>query len=144
MKYDFLIWVAAFVIFIVVELVTEGLVTLWFAAGSVITFFVALATDNFIVQLIVFVVSSILLLIFTKPILQKKFSKGKSKTNVESVLGQTCRVTEEINNFNEKGVVVINGVEWSARSENDATIPVGSKVKVCSVSGVKVIVSLEA
>ena len=58
-------------------------------------------------------------------------------------MGEYCKVTEAIDNFNGTGTVVLNGLEWMARSADETLIEVGTKVKVCGIEGVKVLVEKE-
>ncbi|MCQ2506350.1 MAG: NfeD family protein [Lachnospiraceae bacterium] len=133
-------WFAAFAVFLVIELATFGLATIWFAAGALCAGIVALITDNLAIQIVVFAVVSALLLIFTKPLVTKYINGKRVKTNVESIIGQYARVTSTIDNFNEKGEVSILGNVWMARALNNEVIEEGTKVVIKSVQGVKLIV----
>lgn len=135
-----IVWLIILALCLVVEIATLGLVTIWFAGGALVTFFVAMATDSVLIQVIVFLVVSLLLLFFTRPLAKKFYNSKRTKTNVESVIGEQCKVTEAIDNFNETGTVLLNGLEWTARSKDDALIEAGARVKVCAVDGVKVLV----
>ena len=93
----------------------------------------------------VFLVVSILLLLFTRPVVEKRLNESRVKTNVNSMIGKEGRVTETIDNYNQKGIVIINGLEWTARSSrDDLIIPEGSKVVINEIKGVKVFVSLSS
>ena len=83
-----LIWIIAIVVFIIIEIATVGLATIWFAGGAVIAFFEALLGWPFYVQLISFIVVSVTLLIFTRPLLVKRMNLGKVKTNVDILIGK--------------------------------------------------------
>lgn len=134
-------WLVLLTVFILAEIATLGLVTIWFAGGALVAFFVALITESVLVQVFVFLAVSFLLLFFTRPIAAKYFNNKRTKTNAEGLVGEICKVTEEIDNFNESGTVLLNGLEWTARSkEEEKKIPAGTKVKVCAIDGVKVIV----
>ena len=134
------VWLIILALCLVVEIATLGLVTIWFAGGALVTFFVAMVTDNLLIQVIVFLVVSLLLLFFTRPIAKKFYNEKRTKTNVDSVIGEHCKVTEVIDNFNGTGTVLLNGLEWTARSKDETVIEAGACVKVCTVDGVKVIV----
>ncbi len=134
------VWLIILALCLIVEIATLGLVTIWFAGGALVTFFVAMITDSLLIQVIVFLVVSFLLLFFTRPIAAKFYNSKRTKTNVDSLIGELCKVTETIDNFNETGTVLLNGLEWTARSKNDVVIEVGARVKVCEVQGVKVVV----
>ena len=135
-----IVWLIILALCLLIEIATLGLVTIWFAGGALVTFFVAMATDSLLIQVIVFLVVSLLLLFFTRPIAKKYYNSKRTKTNVESVIGEQCKVTETIDNFNETGTVLLNGLEWTARSKDETVIEAGVRVKVCAVDGVKVIV----
>ena len=49
-------------------------------------------------------------------------------------------VSASINNLNSQGQVMINGVEWTARSKNGEAIEAGTEVVVTDIQGVKAIV----
>ena len=134
------VWLIILALCLLVEIATLGLVTIWFAGGALVTFFVAMATDSLLVQVIVFLVVSLLLLFFTRPIAKKFYNSKRTKTNVDSLIGEQCKVTETIDNFNGTGTVLLNGLEWTARSKDETVIEAGARVQVCVVDGVKVIV----
>lgn len=135
-------WLVALAVLLVIEIITLGLTTIWFAGGALVAFVLSLSGVPWIVQIAVFLVVSILLLIFTRPVVEKKINESRTKTNVNSIAGKEGKVTEAIDNFNQKGTIVLNGLEWTARSsKDDIIIPAGARVIVDEVKGVKVFVS---
>ena len=71
----------------------------------------------------------------------KFFNAERVKTNVNSIIGKQAIVVAQINNLKEEGQVIVNGMEWSARSyEEERIIPTGAVVEVKEIRGVKVIV----
>lgn len=138
-----IVWLILLTVFIVIEIATLGLVTIWFAGGALLAFVAALITESVLIQVIVFLAASFLLLFFTRPIAAKHFNNKRTKTNTDSLVGEYCKVTEEIDNFNETGTVLLNGLEWTARSKEDTKISVGTRVKVSRIEGVKAIVEEE-
>ena len=136
-----IIWLALFVVLIVFEAVTTGLFTIWFAGGALIALLVSLFLDMWVVQMVVFLIVSFLLLYFMRPVAMRKFNAKRLKTKVEDIAGREAKVTELIDNLNASGTAILNGLEWSARSvEDSVTIPVGERVLVREVRGVKLIV----
>ena len=136
-----IILLALFVVLIVFEAVTTGLFTIWFAGGALIALLVSLFLDMWVVQMVVFLIVSFLLLYFMRPVAMRKFNAKRLKTNVEDIAGREAKVTELIDNLNASGTAILNGLEWSARSvEDSVTIPVGERVLVREVRGVKLIV----
>lgn len=139
-SYYWLVFMAALILF---EIVSLGLTTIWFAIGALAAFITALLGGNLIVQIIVFVVVSVVSLIFTRPIAVKFFNLDRVKTNAESLIGQKAKVIEPIDNLSEMGYVRINGVLWMARSADDNDfIREGNTVVIDGISGAKLIVSL--
>lgn len=138
--YGVMTWIILFAIFLVIELATMGLTTIWFAGGSLAAFIVGLIGAAFAIQVVVFMAVSIVLLIFTRPIAQKYFNSTRIKTNAESLIGETALITEDIDNLHGKGKAIVRGMEWTARSKDDSVITYGSKVTILAIEGVKLIV----
>lgn len=134
-------WLAFLIVMIVIEIISMGLTSIWFAGGALVAFVLALFNVPFLVQLIVGLIVSLVLLIFTRPIAVKYFNKDRVRTNVESMIGTQAIVINEIDNLQGVGRVTTGGKEWSARTTVDGiTLPVGAVVIVKEVSGVKLIV----
>lgn len=136
------IWLMVFVVLVVIEIITMGLTTIWFAGGALVATIAAAVHAPLWVQIILFLAVSAVLLFFTRPVAVKYFNKDRVRTNVESLIGQQAIVISEINNLQGIGQVTVNGQEWSARSvDENTTLPVGTVVVIQSVSGVKLIVT---
>lgn len=136
-----IIWLVLFVVFVVVEFITQGITTIWFAGGSVVSLFASALNAPIWLQVTLFIVISVVLLVFTRPILLKYYDSKLIKTNVEAVVGETAVVTTTINNLSSEGQVQLKGMDWTARAINDLMIIAeGEKVIVRSVEGVKLIV----
>ena len=137
-------WMVILILCIVIEVLTLGLTTIWFAAGALVAIFAALLYAPIFVQVILFLLVSLALLFFTRPIAVKYFNRDRVKTNVESMVGRQAIVTGEIDNVQATGQVTVSGQEWSARSWDDKVrIPAGAVVVVVAISGVKLIVRTE-
>ena len=135
------LWFGLLVILIVIEIFTLGLTTIWFAGGALIAWLMALLDLPFIIQGILFVVVSVVLLIFTRPIAVRYFNSKRVKTNADTNIGKTVRVTKAINNLKSEGQVVVGGMEWTARSTDDTvTFAVDEMVRVAAIEGVKLMV----
>lgn len=133
-------WLILLVIFIIFELMTLGLTTIWFAGGAIVAYVLSVAGMNEVVQIVMFFVVSFALLVFTRPLAQKYINRNTSKTNVEAAVGKTARVTEKIDNINGSGKAVMDGEDWMARSYDDEVIEAGELVTVVEVKGVKIMV----
>lgn len=135
-----LIWLIALAIFIVIEIVTLGLATIWFACGALAAFVASLFDTSLPVQFVLFTVVSLASLFTVRPYVARKFTSERTKTNYESLIGKSARVVEKIDNSMEMGAVYINGLEWTARSYEGATIEAGRFAEIIEIRGVKLIV----
>lgn len=134
-------WLGAAAVFVVIEILTMGLTTIWFAGGALIGAAMAAVSLPLWSQIIAFAAVSAVLLILTRPLARKYLNSKTVKTNVDSLVGQTCIVTQEIDNLEAAGQVNVSGQIWTARSVSDETrIAEGEKVVIEAISGVKVIV----
>lgn len=134
-------WLIVLAVLIFIEIITLGLTTIWFAGGALVAFVVSLFFDNLLVEIILFLVVSLVLLYFTRPYVLKYFNPKRTKTNYEGVIGKEALVIATIDNINATGQVSVDGQEWSARSLEGNIIEKGNKVKVQGISGVKLIVT---
>lgn len=135
-------WLIVFVVFVGIEVATMALTTIWFAGGAFIAFLLSLMGASVEVQLAVFVIASFLLLFLTRPFASRYINRNTVKTNADSLIGKKARVTEEINDDLGTGIAVIDGKEWTARTEDRSVIiPPGVMVTVNDIRGVKLIVS---
>lgn len=138
---DSLIWLIIFAVMVLVEIITLGLTTIWFAGGALIAFLAALFGANIVVEIILFIVVSLVLLYFTRPVAVRYFNVKRVPTNSDRLIGMTAKVTELIDNINNQGNVDVNGQIWAARSQDDSVISAGEMVVIHHIEGVKLIVS---
>ena len=137
-------WLILFVVLLIIEIFTMGLTTVWFAGGALVAFVLAFVEVGLPVQIIVFLLVSILLLVLTRPIAIQFFNKERQKTNADRLIGQKAVVLETIDTLHSTGRVEINGMEWSAKAEDAAAvIEAGAVVSVEGIQGVKLIVKKE-
>ena len=136
-----IIWLIIFVSFLVIEAMTAGLTSIWFAGGALAAAVAAYLGGNIFLQLGLFIGISVVLLLFTRPLAVKSMKSHKEETNVNSLIGKSAVVTQGIDNLAQTGQVRINDVEWLARTEEDSVkIPAEKIVKIIKVEGVKLIV----
>ena len=134
------VWIAALVIFIILEAVTVSLVSIWFAIGSLAALIAAFAGGQVWLQIVLFTVVSGLILVFLRPIAKRYLNVKWRPTNADRVIGQMCTVTERIDNIAGTGEVFVDGKAWSARSADGEPVDEGVKVIPVSIEGVKLIV----
>ena len=136
-----ILWLGLVIILLIIEIATMGLTTIWFAGGAMAAFFSTFFGATPATQRTIFLVLSLALLVVTRPATVTCMRGTRVKTNAESLIGRLAVVTAEINNLAQSGEVIISDVSWTARSRMDSNvIPVGSKVKICAIEGVKLIV----
>lgn len=138
----FWFWIIMLAFCVAMEAVTVSLVAIWFIPAALIAMIVSFFPNvPMYVQWLVFVLVGLVLVLSTRPLCRRFLAKRKPRTNADSAVGQKCLVTEEVNNIKETGEVKLNGLKWSARTEeNDRIIPVGTEVEVVAINGVKLIV----
>ena len=135
-------WLVLFVALLIVEIITMGLTTIWFAGGALAAFLAGVIGFGLAVQVIVFLVVSVLLLVLTRPIAVRYFNQERQKTNAERLIGEKALVLEDIDTLKAVGRVSVGGQEWSAKTdEPDGKIGRDTIVEVEGIQGVKLIVS---
>jgi len=135
-------WLIVSGICFVIEMITTGFLFFWPAIGAILAMITSFFTDNLIIQIAVFVISSSLLILFTKPFVKKFLNdKDTMATNAYSIIGKSGLVTQEINSALGTGQVKIGTETWSAKCNEHEVIEKGTKVEIISIDGVKAIVS---
>jgi len=135
------IWLGLFAVLLVIEALTVGLTTIWFAGGALAAAIAAWAGVGQIVQWILFIVVSLVLLIFTRPVAVRYMNRGVEKTNVERLIGQKAIVIQKVDNLSQTGQVRVGDVEWMTRTRSDdVQIPEKAVAVIKEVQGVKLIV----
>lgn len=134
-------WLAACILMFVVEAVTVNLVSVWFALGALAALITALIGGQLWLQIVIFFAVTILTLIATRPLVKKYFNKQHHEpTNADMLIGKICIVTQDIDNIAATGEANCSGSTWTARSLTGSIIKKGSKARVHSIQGVKLIV----
>lgn len=134
-------WVVVLVVFLIVEAVTAGLVSIWFVFGSLVALICAALGAAVWLQIFWFVIVSVATLILTRPLVKRYVDSRSVATNADRSIGRAAVVTERIDNLAATGAVKLDGVVWTARSTDDAVaIETGERVTVRAIEGVKLIV----
>lgn len=138
---DSIYWLLLFIILLVIEILTLGLTTIWFAGGALAAFIASLFLNNLIeMEISVFIVVSICLLLFTRPLAVRYLNQKTVRTNTDVLIGQRVRVTERIDNLAGTGAAMAEGKIWTARAKHDGErFEPGETAMVCEIRGVKVI-----
>jgi len=137
------IWILLAVVLAVGEIMTLGFFLAPFAAGALLGAVADLAGAGLIVSLIVFLLSSMLLFGFVRPIARRHMrTPAQLRTGTAALVGQTAIVTERIANDESSGAVKLEGELWTARAyDGDEVIEAGSRVHVIEIRGATALVS---
>ena len=134
-------WLIAAGVFFIIEMATIGFLVFWFGIGALLAMVTSFITDSILIQALVFIITSTLLLIFTKPLVDKFVKVPKEvKTNAYSIIGKKGIVISKINNIEGIGQIKIDGEVWSAKSATDEDIPENTEVEIVEIDGVKAVV----
>lgn len=125
---------------VVAELATVQLVSIWFAAGALMSLIFSLFNAPVWLQVVVFFAVSAVCLIITRPIVKKAVNDKKVPTNADMAIGKTGIVTETIDNIKGLGKVKVQGSLWSAKSSDGSVIDENERVRVLEIKGVKLVV----
>ncbi|MCM1283345.1 MAG: NfeD family protein [Muribaculaceae bacterium] len=135
------LWLLLFIAFVAGEIATVGLTSIWFAAGALAALIAACCRLNPVIQVILFVVVSVVLLVLTKTKVQNFINSHTQRTNADRLVGQIIQITERVSNRNQSGKAVVQGMEWTVRTRLDSeVIEEGESARVLEISGVKLIV----
>ena len=134
------VWLIIAGICFILETFTAGFLIFWLGIAALLSMLTSFITPDIAIQSIVFVVSSAILIPLTKPLVNKYINSKTVKTNAFSIIEKKAIVTTEINPMEATGQIKVNGEIWSAKSESERIVPVGTEVKVLKIEGVKAIV----
>ena len=135
-----IVWLVFFLACLVVEIISQGLTSIWFCGGSLVSLIVSFFGAPLWLQFILFVVVTVVLFIFTRPIAMRYYNNKLEKTNAEELVGKKVAVTEEVDVAKGTGKVKIGDVEWTAVSDNGDVLAKDTVVTILRIEGVKVIV----
>ena len=140
---DSIYWLLLFILLLVIEVMTMGLTTIWFAGGALAAFLVSLVAGNILeLEVAVFIIVSVILLLFTRPLAMRYLNRRTVRTNADSVVGSVVRVTEPVNNILDQGAAQADGKIWTARAvSDDILFEEGELAVVQEIRGVKLILS---
>ena len=136
------IWLIIAVVLAVIEASTVQLVCIWFALGAVLALITSVFTENILVQVLVFIFSSVIMLAFTRKIVNRLTGSKSEATNADSLIGKTFTISEEVNNDAGTGTLKARGTVWSVVNVEEAVIPSGTKVIIEKIEGVKLFVRI--
>lgn len=135
-----IVWAVFVVVTAIIELNTNDLVTIWFTVGGVCALVAALFKLNITIQVVIFVLVSVVAILLTRPIAIRMQQKEIIRTNSDKIIGKIATVTIKIET-NEIGEVKVESRLWRAINNDGSSFEVGEKVIINAISGTKLIVS---
>ena len=131
------IWLALTIVFVIIEVATTDISSIWFAAGTLVSTIIAwILPDSFMLQAVAFAVVTVAAMYFTKPLIEKYITK-KTPTNMDMYIGQNAFALSDISP-EKTGRAQIGGLSWQAKSGH--SISKGEMCKVVKIEGVSLIV----
>jgi len=136
------VWLILAGVFIIAEIATSGFLVFWLGLGSLCAMVSSFFIDDLLIQTIVFVISSTIFILSTRPLVKKLTKNDKSIiTNAFAIVGKKAIVIKDINPQEGYGQIKVDGQVWSAKPEKDEIIPKGTNVIIMQIDGVKAVVS---
>ena len=123
------IFAIAGLVFLILEMIVPSMFFLNLAIAGFITALIAIWLTNWVYLFLIFVVLSIISILFLRPVLIKNKKDKEHETGMEGkYIGKIVKVIEPVNKYS--GAITIYDERWEARTESDETIPTGSEVKI--------------
>ena len=140
-EYMWIIWLALFVVMLVIEGAGPGLVSIWFSFGALIALLVSFIPGvAWWIELIIFVVVSVATLLALRPVVKRFYKRNNIRTNVDSFVGKRGYVIEDIT-FLKPGAIKIGDVSWTAIPvDNNQKILENEVIEVVAINGNKLVV----
>ena len=132
-------WIFVIVVAFIIEINTLDLVSIWFSLGAIAAFVGSLLGLTEMMQMWIFIGSTVILLALTRPLAKKYMIKNTVKTNADRLVGKTAKVTKALQP-GERGEVKIEGKYWLAFSDQEISFEVNEKVEVLAIEGVKLLI----
>lgn len=135
------IWLGVVAFSVMIEFLTMEQVSVWFIGGGIVAMILAACEVDPVIQIIVFIVLSLILLLsFRKLVMRFLLKNDTVKTNAEALIGRDVPLLTPLS-FDQPSSVKVNGVVWTAVTENEKdTLPEGTLVRILRVEGNKLIV----
>lgn len=143
MEWLIFLWLGIIILTIVLEATSYDLISIWFSAGALVSMILAIidATTkleiDWVVQVLVFVIVSLILILSLRPVTKKYLKRIDVKTNIDTIVGKHGIVVDAIES-GERGTVKVDGVIWTAISNDDVLSD--EKVEILAIEGNKLIV----
>ena len=132
---DVKLWIVILVLAIIIELISYGLISIWFIPSIILTIVLkAFGLNNIYIEIMIVLSLSIVLLIFTRPLVVKFLKPQNIKTNFDRILDMKGKIIKKVN-LNDFGIVKVDGKEWRCYASKE--IEVGKIVKIIKIDSNK-------
>ena len=134
------LWLVVGILFLIVELMTTALVSIWFVPAAIITCLLSFVVNGFLWQTAIFVVLSAVFMVVCRKIYNKHIKKPVDDVDHnEKLIGKTATVAEDTNGFT--GRILVGDIYWKAVSENGEAIPKGETVIIKGINGTTLVIN---
>ena len=128
---DVKLWIVILVLAIIIELISYGLISIWFIPSIILTIILkAFGLNNIYIEIMIVLSLSTVLLIFTRPLVVKFLKPQNIKTNFD----MKGKIIKKVN-LNDFGIVKVDGKEWRCYASKE--IEVGKIVKIIKIDSNK-------
>ena len=136
------IWLIIALILFIMEIFIPSFVLFNFGIGAVVGSLAAGLNLSLEWQIVLFSVATLMSFFLIRPVMKKYAYKRSDgfKTNLDAMVGRQAKVTEEIDNENNRGRVSLDGDIWQARSLYNEIIPTGTTVEIVQLKSIVLIV----
>lgn len=132
-------WIAVGIVFLLIEMLTTALVSIWFVPAAIITCVLSLFIESLPLQVAIFVVLSAIFMVICRKLYNKHFKKKVDDVDQnENLIGKNVKVTEDTNGIS--GRILSGDIYWKAVSENGETIAKGETAVVERVNGTTLVI----
>ncbi|MBQ9041738.1 MAG: NfeD family protein [Eggerthellaceae bacterium] len=132
-------WLAIAALMAVIELASQGLITVWFVVGAVVAFVAGMLGADLVVQIIVFLVVSLVCLALLRPLIMKHRKIGER--HEPTLVGTQALVVEPIDEQAQTGrIETPDHMTWMALSADGSPIESGAQVRVVEQRSIKMVV----
>lgn len=129
-----LFWGVAAGIFLIIEVIIPGLISIWMALASFILLFLSFAIKNSVWETIIFLILSLIFMFGTRPFVMREINNIK-KENIDQTVNIHIIDVIDVDSEIKEYTIRYKGVLWSALSSD--TFIKGDIVKIVSFNGNK-------
>jgi membrane protein implicated in regulation of membrane protease activity len=136
-----IVWVVVFFIAVIIESLEPQLVSLWFAGGALVALLLATIFQvDLLWQVLVFIVTTVALLILTKPFVNRVSTRPTIPTNADVLIGKEILVEKGFGP-KQSGMGIQGDIHWKLIAKGDVSFKSGEFAIVQEITGNKLTVT---